>query len=78
MVDRLVDSLVDTLKAGNRVRLNAEGRSSFPRHHKRLGRVIRWSRARECVVVLWDGRKTSESIHHEFIELAETADATQG
>lgn len=57
---------------GTRVKISAEGiehsihRVKWP---DMQGVVVGKSRTVDCVVVLWDGLKTRESVHASFLEI---------
>jgi len=55
------------LNLNDRVRVNVTG-MVIDSHLSRIGVVKGFSRTRNCVNVLWDGRKSNEGWHENYLE----------
>ena len=55
----------------DRVQLNEEGRRAFPVRKDRKGTAMSSPGPSGCIRVLWDGRKSEDSIHRDYLEPAQ-------
>lgn len=60
---------------GDRVKLSAKGFAVLRRGHsykpERRGTISRTTRTGTGFLVLWDGRRTDDELHGDYLELAE-------
>lgn len=59
-------------KKGDRIRLSddAHRNNICPQHPHRLGVFVSGPSRHNCVSVLWDGNKTTDTLHIDYIDLA--------
>lgn len=53
---------------GTRCRLNALGKGRYRDNKERQGTIMRYALNKTCYVIVWEGRKTGETVHVDLIE----------